>query len=116
MHIWSPVNAIEDVYITLEHFVKIKIASKMAHSRFIMEMPYYFQICIIFCFVFLKAQAFICQKMVDVNTVLSFFNVSISKNGVKDGYQKYIGNEFGYHHVWQSAKCIISAHFITNKC
>ena len=49
MHISSLVNAIEDVYVTLGHFVKFKVASKMADSRFIMEMPYFFQICIIFC-------------------------------------------------------------------
>ena len=47
MHISSLVNAIEDVYGTLGHFVKIKVASKMVDSRFIMEMPYFFQICII---------------------------------------------------------------------
>ena len=41
MHISSPVNAIEDVYGTLGHFVKIKVTSKMVDSRFIMEMPYF---------------------------------------------------------------------------
>ena len=45
MHISSPINAIEDVYVTLGHFVKIKMASKMADVRFIMEM-----LCIISCF------------------------------------------------------------------
>ena len=49
MHISSPINAIEDVYVTLGHFVKIKLASKMADSRFIMEMAIFFQICIMFC-------------------------------------------------------------------
>ena len=48
MHISSPVNAIEDVYGTWGHFVKIKVTSKMVDSRVIMEMPYFFQICIIF--------------------------------------------------------------------
>ena len=42
LHISSPVNAIEDVYGTLGHFVKIKVTSKMVDSRFIMEMPYFF--------------------------------------------------------------------------
>ena len=42
MHILSPVNAIEDVYVTLGHFVKIKVVSKMADSKFIMEMPNFF--------------------------------------------------------------------------
>ena len=61
LHISSPVNALEDDYGTLGHFVKIKVASKMVDSRFIMEMPYFcFQICIIFFFEFLEAQTFIC--------------------------------------------------------
>ena len=64
MHISSPINAIEDVYVTLGHFIKIKMASKMADSWFIMEMPYCFQICIIF--VFLKAQTSFVRKMVDI--------------------------------------------------
>ena len=42
MHISSPVNALEDVYGTLGHFAKIKVASKMVDSRFIMEMLYFF--------------------------------------------------------------------------
>ena len=52
MLISSPISAIEDVYVTLGQFVKIKMAFKMADSRFIMEMPFFFslQICIIFCF------------------------------------------------------------------
>ena len=32
MHISSPINAIEDVYVTLGHFVKIKVASKIQDS------------------------------------------------------------------------------------
>ena len=39
--IYAPINAIEDVYVTLGHFVKIKMASKMADSRFMMEMSYF---------------------------------------------------------------------------
>ena len=42
MHISSPVNALEDDYGTLRHFVKIKVASRMVDSRFIIEMPYFF--------------------------------------------------------------------------
>ena len=49
MCISSPVNAIEDVYVSLWHFVKTKMASKMADSRFIMN-AIFFQICIIFYF------------------------------------------------------------------
>ena len=41
MHISSPINTIDDFYVTLGHFVKIKMASKMADSRFIMEMQYF---------------------------------------------------------------------------
>ena len=48
MHISSPINSIEVFYVTSGHFVKIKMAFKMADSRFIMEMPYFFQICIVF--------------------------------------------------------------------
>ena len=56
MHISSPINAIDDVYVTLGHFVKIKMASKMVDSRFIMEMPYFSRFEILIAF--LKAQAF----------------------------------------------------------
>ena len=42
MLISSPLNAIEDVYVTLGQLVKIKMAFKMADSRFIMEMPFFF--------------------------------------------------------------------------
>ena len=42
MHISSPVNALEDVYGTLGHFAKIKVASKMVDSRFIMECCIFF--------------------------------------------------------------------------
>ena len=53
MHISSPVNAIEDVYGTLGHFVKIKVAFKMVDSRFIMEMPYFFsRFALFFFFIF----------------------------------------------------------------
>ena len=68
MHISSPVNAIEDVYGTLGHFVKIKVTSKMVDSRFVMEMPYFFSrfaLLLFFFFLlfsFLKAQTFICQQ------------------------------------------------------
>ena len=41
-HISSPLNSLADVYGTWGHFVKIKVASKMVDSRFIMEMPYFF--------------------------------------------------------------------------
>ena len=58
MHISSPINAIEDFYVTLGHFVKIKMASKMADSRFIMEMLYFSRYALFFAF--LKAQSFIC--------------------------------------------------------
>ena len=64
MHISSPVNAIEDVYGTLGHFVKIKVAFKMVDSRFIMEMPYFFPDLHYNFFSFLKAQTFICQQNV----------------------------------------------------
>ena len=52
MHISSPVNAIEDVYGTLGHFGKINVTSKMVDSRFIMEIPYFFQILPLFFFYF----------------------------------------------------------------
>ena len=45
-----PINAIEDVYVTLGHFVKIKMASKMADSRFIMKMLYFSRFAILNCF------------------------------------------------------------------
>ena len=83
MHILSPINAIEDFYVTLGHFVKIKMVSKMADSRFIMEMPYFSRFALFFAF--LKAQTFICQKMVHISTNLSLFNILISKGGVQDG-------------------------------
>ena len=84
MHISSPDNAIEDVYGTLGHFVKIKVASKMVDSRFIMEMPYFFQICIIF-FAFLKARLSFVSKMFDLSTNLSLVNSLIRTSGVQDG-------------------------------
>ena len=74
MHISSPVNTIEDNYVTLRYFVKSKMASKMANSRFILEMPYFSRFAFFFFF-FLKAQAFIFQKMVGVSTNLSLFNI-----------------------------------------
>ena len=40
MHISSSINATEDVYVTLGHFVNIEMKSKMTDSRSIMEMPY----------------------------------------------------------------------------
>ena len=67
MHISSPVNAIEDNYVTLGYFVK----SKMANSRFILEIPYFSRFAFFFFFSFLKAQTFIFQKMVGVSTNLS---------------------------------------------
>ena len=48
MHISSPVNAIEDDYVTLGYFVK----SKMANSRFIPEMPYFSRFALFFAFFF----------------------------------------------------------------
>ena len=41
MHISPQINALERFYVILGHIVKIKMASKMADSRFIMEMPYF---------------------------------------------------------------------------
>ena len=52
MHISSPVNAIEDNYVTLGYFVKSKMASKMANSRFILEMPYFSRFAFFFFFFF----------------------------------------------------------------
>ena len=52
MHISSPVNAIEDNYVTLGYFVKSKMASKMANSRFIFEMPYFSRFAFFFLFFF----------------------------------------------------------------
>ena len=48
MHISSPVNAIEDDYETLGYFVKSKMASKMANSRIILEMPYFSRFALFF--------------------------------------------------------------------
>ena len=50
MHISSPVNAIEDDYVTVGYFVKSKMASKMANSRFILEMPYFSRFALLFAF------------------------------------------------------------------
>ena len=50
MHISSPINAIEDLYPSLGHFVKIKMASKMADTRFIMEMSYFSRFALFFAF------------------------------------------------------------------
>ena len=50
MHILSPVNAIEDDYVTFGHFVKPKTASKLADSMFTFGNAILFQICIMFCF------------------------------------------------------------------
>ena len=51
MYISSPINALEDVYVTLRHFVKIKMAFKMVDSKFIIKIPhFFFQICFMFCF------------------------------------------------------------------
>ena len=52
--IYAPITAIEDVYVTVGHFVKIKMASKMADSRFNMEMPYFSRFALFFV-CFLKA-------------------------------------------------------------
>ena len=52
MHISSPVNAIEDDYVTGGYFVKSKMASKMANSRFILEMPYFSRFALFFAFFF----------------------------------------------------------------
>ena len=48
MHISLPVNAIEDNYVILGYFVKFKMASKMANSRFILEMPYFSRFALFF--------------------------------------------------------------------
>ena len=80
LHISSPVNAIEDSYVTFGHFVKIKRASKIADSRFIMEMPYFPRFALFF--IFLEPQNFICQKIVDISTNLTLFNILISKSGI----------------------------------
>ena len=88
MHISSPLNALEDDYGTLGHFVKIKVASKMVDSRFIMEMPYFFffQICIIFFFFnFWRLRPSFVSKMVDLSTNLSLVNSLIRTSGVQDG-------------------------------
>ena len=50
MHISSPINAIEYVYVTLGHFVKIKMASKMADSMFFMEISYFSTFALFFSF------------------------------------------------------------------
>ena len=76
MHILSSINATEDVYVTLGHFVKFKMASKIADSMFIMEMPYFSKFTSVFTF--LKAQTFICQEMVDISTNLTLFNILIT--------------------------------------
>ena len=71
MHISSPVNAIEDNYVTLRYFVKSKMV-------FILEIPYFSIFAFFFFFFFfffLKAQTFIIQKMVGVSTNLSLFNI-----------------------------------------
>ena len=83
MHISSPINAIEDVYVTLRNFLEIKVSSKMADSRFFMEMSHVFRFAL--CFAFSIAQNYICQKMVDISTHLSLFNVLISKGDIQDG-------------------------------
>ena len=84
MHISSPVNAIEDFYVTLGHFVKIKVASKMADSRFIVEMPYFSRFALLFC-IFESSDLHLSEKMVDLCTNLSLFNSLIRKGGVQDG-------------------------------
>ena len=92
MHISSPINAIEDIYVTLGHFVKIKMASKMADSRLIMEMPYFSRFALfiylfIFYIFFFFFFAFFRKSIVDVSTHLSLFNILFRKGDVKDGYQ-----------------------------
>ena len=52
IHISSPINAIEDDNVTLGHFVKIKMASKMAESRVIMEIPYFSRFALFFFYIF----------------------------------------------------------------
>ena len=60
------------MFVTLGHFVKIKVASKMADSRCILEKGYFPEL--YYFLHFLKAQTFTCQKkMVDINTHLSLF-------------------------------------------
>ena len=78
-------NAKEDINVTLGHFVEIEMASKMTDSMSIMEMQY-FSRCALF-FAFLKAHTFMFQKMVDISTHLSHFDILIIKGGIKDGYQ-----------------------------
>ena len=73
MHILSPVNAIEGDYVTFGHFVKPKTASKMADSMFTMKMPYFSRL--VLCFAFLKAQTCVFQKMIDISTHMSLFNI-----------------------------------------
>ena len=84
MHISSPVTAIENVYVTLGHFVKIKVASKMADSRVIMEMPYFPELHYFLQF-FEGSDLHLSEKMIDISTHLSLFNSLIRKGGVQDG-------------------------------
>ena len=63
---YSCINATEEVNVTLGHLCSIEKTSKIADSRFIMWLPYFFQICINF----FEAQTFIYEKILDISTNL----------------------------------------------
>ena len=56
LHISSQINAKEDVYVPLGHFVKIKIQGSLWKCRVVSRFALYLS------FAFLKAQTIICQK------------------------------------------------------
>ena len=70
MHISSPVNAIEDNYVTLGYFVK----SKMANSRFILEMQNFIKIYSLFLKILRKIEMLTPIK--DQNSVEKFRKIS----------------------------------------
>ena len=82
MHISLAVNAIEDVYFTLGHFVK----NKMADSRFNMEMPYFFRFALFVCFFEGSYPHFSENGWYKVH-ICHFFNILITKGDVSGGYQ-----------------------------
>ena len=84
MHIASPINAIEDVMSLWSIWLKPRWHPRWQIQGSLWKC-HFFRFASLLAF--LKAHTFIFQKMDNLSTHLSLFNILISKDGIKDDYQ-----------------------------